>query len=78
MIELTLCREHHFGSDKRCTYCQMQERYYAEAMTTLKKWSKEEIESDKRHYEMVLDSIMCNVHSHDENPLHKLFDMEEE
>jgi hypothetical protein len=47
-------------------------------MTTLKKWSKEEIESDKRHYEMVLDSIMCNVHSHDENPLHKLFDMEEE
>lgn len=73
---MTLCREHHFASDTRCKYCSMQARYYNEGMATLKSWSKKEIESDKHHYEIAVEMLMCKVHSHDEDSLLKLYNME--
>jgi hypothetical protein len=73
---MTLCREHHFGSDKRCTYCQMQERYYVEGIATLKTWTQTDIDSCKHDYEFAVDLLMCKAHSHDENLLQRLFDME--
>jgi hypothetical protein len=54
----------------------MQARYYAEGMATLRSWTQKDIDGNKRYYEMIVDSLMCKVHSHDENPLLRLYDME--
>lgn len=75
---MTLCREHHFGSDDKCEYCQIQNEYYVKVMTALKNWTQKRIDSSKRPYEILIDRMMCKVHSHDENPLEQLYDMEGE
>jgi len=81
------CREHHWGSDGRCSICSMQARYYGEGMGNLRAWSKREIVGDKAHYESCLESMKCHPHVHwlhtshimlptDKSPLAQLYDME--
>lgn len=73
---MTLCRAHHFNSSGRCSVCSMQARFYSEGIATLQSWTKEEIEQDKKEFQDAVEMLMCNLHSHDENPLERLYDLE--
>ncbi len=60
------CREHHFNSSGRCSYCSMQSRYYYEALSALNSWSKKEKEDPAEHWHEKMDSYKCEPHTHKE------------
>jgi hypothetical protein len=87
MSEITkVCREHHFGSDGRCSNCQMKSSYYYEAMGILNSWSKKSKADPNEHWQEKVDSYKCNPHLHvtmttkitipNDNPIRQLYDME--
>jgi hypothetical protein len=73
-----ICREHHFNSSGRCSYCQMQARYYEEALSALNGcWTEKEKKDPSEHWQEKVDSYKCVPHSHEEeNPLEGLYDLE--
>jgi hypothetical protein len=54
----------------------MQGRYFYEALAALNRWSKAEKEDPAEHWQEKMDSYKCKPHTHDENPLAKLYNME--
>jgi hypothetical protein len=60
------CREHHFNESTRCTYCQMQARYYYEVMATLNSWPKDMKADPDEHWQEKVDSFKCKPHVHRE------------
>jgi hypothetical protein len=80
------CREHHFGSNGRCSNCQMRSDYYFDAMRKLSKWTKKERTNPSSNYEEIVESYQCKPHLHvimtttitipNDNPIRQLYDME--
>lgn len=85
------CREHHWGSNGRCSVCSMQARYFAECMATLNSWGEKEKKLMSEDWQGKVDGLKCKPHTHDphhgtitetehlaihNDPFHKLYDME--
>jgi hypothetical protein len=54
----------------------MQERYFNECMETLYNWTEKERADPNEHWQEKVDNLKCNPHSHEENPILKLYDIE--
>lgn len=78
MMKALECTSHHFGSDGRCTICQIRLTYLQDALATLNRWTKAEKADPNEHWQEKYDNLAkCKPHTHEKlNPMHKLYDME--
>lgn len=87
MLSVKECREHHWGSDGRCSECSMQRRYFYECMATLNRWTEKEKADPKEDWQGKVDGLKCHPHLHvpmttkitlpNDNPIKQLYDMEQ-
>lgn len=60
------CRDHHYGSDDRCVFCNIRRRFYNECKATLLSWTEKERNNDWNRWTESLSLLECNEHIHDE------------
>ena len=63
---MSICTRHHYGSDGRCTRCQMKAVYYNDAIGQLESWSDIDKRNPAERWQEKMDSFRCKPHTHPE------------
>ena len=58
------CREHHYGSDGRCRYCQIKASYHLSVMNILNSWDELAKKDPNERWQEKVDSFKCKPHKH--------------